>query len=185
MSLGPGSFLCAGNSAPSPVIRILAELATCCLGAAEEGPHACTCWEPVYDLEQQPVQEDLAAVAGTREKACDNCAYRAGSPEREGDDRYQGSEDGDLERFARDGVFWCHQGMRKPVLWRHRLGIEVAADSDAYEPPMVRCGPELVPFKADGTPGERCAGWAALRRQHADAVAGIAGMAHDALSDVG
>ncbi len=162
----------AGPVAPGGALRVLVELATCCYGAAEGGPLDCTCWEPEYDLDQQPPAIPAPAVV-TRAKMCDSCAYRPDSPERSGDDRYLGAEDGELERIARTDVFWCHEGMRKPVRWRHRLGITVEASTDAYEPPMRVVDDGTVPFKADGSPGDRCAGWAAHRRSMGLAVAGI------------
>lgn len=59
------------------------------------------------------------------------------------------------------GVFWCHQGMRKPTAFRHPdLGITVATTTDGYDPPIIAD----VPYRADGTPGQRCAGWDAMRR---------------------
>lgn len=45
------SYICTQAETPAPVVRVLAELAYCCMGAAEDGPSGCTCWEPVYDLE--------------------------------------------------------------------------------------------------------------------------------------
>lgn len=156
-------FICGAPTAPAQVVRVLAQLKECCVAAYEDGAHACTCWEPIYDQEQAPVDE--TAEPTTRKSMCEDCAYAPGSPERSGDDRYSHSDE-DMTTLEN---FWCHQGMRKPTRWRHAsLGIEVPADSDAYDPPRrimvidgVRQG---VPYKADGSPGERCAGWAAHQR---------------------
>lgn len=165
-------FVCGSTSAPSGALRVLTELATCCLGAAEGGPLDCTCWEPEYDLEQSGRLLSERPIV-TRAVMCADCAYRPDSPERSGDERFKGSEEGELERIAALEVFWCHQGMRKPVRWRHRLGIVVEAATDAYEPPMRLVDDEPVPFKADGSPGDRCAGWAAHRRALSTAAASV------------
>lgn len=127
----------------------------CCYGAAGMGRDRCTCWEPVYDLEQQPLENGGVPPAepATRRKCCADCAYRNGSPERE-----RGEE---LPRGP-DKEFWCHQGMRRAVAYRHpESGREVPAGDGDYQPPV---GPRSRPFawRADGTPGERCAGWAAM-----------------------
>lgn len=156
-------FLCGGQAAPSEALRVIIGLRECCMGAFEGGPADCTCWEPVFEVDQAELQRGL--VAGTRTTACSDCAYRPDSPERAGDERYMGSAPGELERLAAGaGTFWCHDGMRKPKEWRHsRLGIVVPATGDFYDPPMVDVDGEAIPFKADGTPGDRCAGWAARR----------------------
>lgn len=147
------TFVCGGPAAPSQALRILTELRHCCMGSAEHGPADCTCWEPVYDLEQ--AEPDRSAEPATRAAMCADCAYRPDSPERQGDDRYRPNE------ATADAPFWCHQGLRKPIAWRHRLGITVECDTDAYAPPVIAG----VPYKADGSPGERCAGWAAHHRE--------------------
>lgn len=157
-----GTFMCGGQSAPGDVIRILAQLRDCCLGAAEDGPDACTCWEPEHDLIQQDLRRDLAPEI--RSEPCADCAYRPDSLERAGDERMSCSAPGELERIARDSIFWCHDGMRKPVQWRHRLGIIVELDVDHYDPPIREVDGVAVPFRANGLPGLQCAGWAARRR---------------------
>lgn len=138
---------------------------SCCYGAAIYGPHRCTCWTPVYDLDQQPVdgQSVKLLAAGvepvTRRLMCEDCAYRPGSPERSGDPSYVGDADR-LEEIAAADRFWCHQGIRKPVKWRHPSGVEIDAHPGAYRPPSH----DGVPYRADGTPAELCAGWDARRR---------------------
>lgn len=139
---------------------------SCCWGALLRGPISCTCWEPVYDTEQQPVDQDAARLlsAGcapvTRTTMCHDCAYRPDSPEKRGDESYNGDAEF-LERIARDAEgFWCHQGMRIPTGWRHPSGAEISGSPGGYTPPRV----DGVPYRADGTPAELCAGWDARRR---------------------
>lgn len=153
-------MICGTGGTPAEVVRQLATLTSCCLGAAEGGPLDCTCWHPEYDLTQGTLARD-EPVPATRSAMCADCAYRPTSPERSGDERYSQPPDP-----ATAAVFWCHQGLRKPLRWRHRtLGITVEATTDSYEPPMrVHDNdgrPEVVPYKANGLPADRCAGWAA------------------------
>jgi hypothetical protein len=122
----------------------------CCDGAALFGPNRCTCWVPVYDVEQA---EPQPGAMRQRRKCCHDCAFRNGSPER--------AEDPDhLDDVVARGRFDCHVGMRRIVGWRHPDGTYWASTSDDYDPP--RRGD--MTFKADGTAAEICAGWAAHRR---------------------
>lgn len=140
---------------------------SCCPAADSKGPLACTCWRPVYDRDQS--DPDPKAVVGLalgevelpqRPLMCGDCAYRPDSPERTGDAQYNSSP-GELDRLARAERFFCHDGMRKPVAWRHPCGLRIATVSDGdYQPPIV----EGVPYRADGRPGLLCAGWHARRR---------------------
>lgn len=139
---------------------------TCCMGAAVYGPDRCTCWVPVFDLEQADVDKDAvrALAAGvvpvTRKRMCDGCAYRPGSPEKTGAEGYAGDADF-LEGIAARGErFFCHEGIRRPVAWRHPSGVEILGHPGGYEPPIVN----NVPYHADGSPAELCAGWDARRR---------------------
>ena len=138
----------------------------CCTGAAVYGPSRCTCWEPVYDLDQtEPDETAVRLLAGgiepsTRRQMCHDCAYRPDSPERSGDDTYQGDEDFLADLAVTGDRFWCHQGTRRPVKWVHPSGAEHPGHPGGYAPPIVNS----VPYKADGTPSELCAGWAARRR---------------------
>lgn len=151
------TFICgAGNAAPDEALRVMVALKDCCLGALEDGPGGCTCWEAVYDLDQAPV--DRLSMPGTRAEMCADCAYRPGSPESQGDDRYVGKP------TAPGVVFWCHTGMRKPLRYRHPAGITVEVTGDFYKPPIRDVDGVAIPYKADGTAGERCAGWAAHQR---------------------
>ncbi|MCF7551004.1 hypothetical protein [Pseudonocardia sp. WMMC193] len=138
----------------------------CCEGAFDDGPEACTCWTPVYDLEQSPpdtrAAELLAAgiEPNTRPRMCEDCAYRPTSPERTGAEDVAGDAEF-LERIARRGErFFCHQGIRRPVKLVHPSGAEIPGHTAAYDPPIAAG----VPWRADGTPAELCAGWAARRR---------------------
>jgi hypothetical protein len=142
----------------------------CCWGALVRGPESCLCWQPVYDLNQQA--PDATAVtllrAGieptTRTTMCGDCAYRPNSPEKNSDPTYNGDPEF-LERIARDAErFWCHQGMRRPLKWVHPSGQEIPGSDAAYDPPKAKVDNGFVPFKADGTPAELCAGWDARRR---------------------
>lgn len=129
----------------------------CCDGAANDGPRGCTCWEPLFNIEQLQVQEGPMAL---RAKCCDDCAYRLGSPERESG---MYDECGGLSDIAGSAhqVFVCHQGARKIIAWRHPLlGMFPYAGPGDYRAPE---GDGRM-WLADGRPGELCAGWAALRR---------------------
>lgn len=131
----------------------------CCDGSAVKGPQYCLCWEPVFDAGQQPVIE---GGPGRRAVACSDCAYKAGSPERQGDERYNGDPEF-LNRIVATGErFYCHVGIRQAVKLVHPSGAEVdllAVAPGDYRPPIE----DGIPYKADGTPGDLCAGWAARR----------------------
>jgi hypothetical protein len=148
--------ICSSLSAPDIDLRWL-KLAVesdpanpygcCCLGALDEGPTGCTCWEPIYDLEQSV---HAPTAPETQPKMCHDCAFRANSPER---------RDGDCLPGPGGAPFWCHQGMRRVIKWRHPLGMELPAGVGDYRPPII----DKVPYRADGRPGLKCAGWAAQR----------------------
>lgn len=130
----------------------------CCYGAIMYGPQRCTCWDARYDQEQA---DPVPGKPATRDRLCADCAFRPGSPERLGVPGYNGSE-GELDDLVMTGSpFYCHQGLRHQVSLVHPSGAEVQAHPGAYDPPIV----DGVPYKADGTPGELCAGWAARRRK--------------------
>jgi hypothetical protein len=129
----------------------------CCYGVAVYGARRCTCWVEEYSVEQSPPQDGPAAVRATM---CDDCAFRCTSPERLGDERYEHSEEGEALGLAyQETPFVCHQGMRKLVRLRHPSGAVVEVGVDAYDPPT---GPGVA-WKADGTPADVCAGYAAAR----------------------
>lgn len=131
----------------------------CCAGAAMFGPQRCTCWEPVFNLEQQ---EPGPGFMSARSEMCIDCAFRAGSPERRGEDGYAGDAESLDAMVAAGSPFACRQGMRKPLRYRHPSGAEVAAHPAAYEPPVI----EGVAYKADGTPADLCGGWTLRRLSH-------------------
>lgn len=127
----------------------------CCYGSVM-GANRCTCWEPVYDLDQQPLEEPTEPA--TRSKCCHDCAYRNGSPERA--DEHEAERLCMVAHSGGEQEFWCHQGVRRVIAFRHPDGRELPAGDGDYRPPI---GPKDRPlvWKADGTVGERCAGWAA------------------------
>lgn len=138
----------------------------CCIGAAMGGPSDCTCWTPEYDLDQgDPDEQSIRLLAAgiqpvTRRIMCGDCAYRPDSPERSGDETYQGDPEFLADLAGTGDRFWCHQGMRCVVRWVHPSGAVHAGHPGAYAPPIVNA----VPYRADGSPGELCAGWDARRR---------------------
>jgi hypothetical protein len=146
-----GVLLCGGPR-PGPILAPVdyqERYRWCCAGAAEWGPGRCTCWDPVYDLEQAEPRTD--EVPETRSQMCGDCAYRPDSPERQADP------------YGMIGLpnFWCHRGMRRPKEWRHPDGRVRRADPANYQPPIV----DGVAYRADGHPAARCGGWAAEQRE--------------------
>lgn len=127
----------------------------CCMGEAVKGAEFCTCWAAVFDVEQQPARPPRRpGDIGVAPAMCGDCAYRPGSPERQ----LAGGHD-ELLDLARGGrPFYCHSGMRRPVRWEHPDGRVVAGSPDDWQPLMVGG----VPYRADGSPGLLCAGWAAV-----------------------
>jgi hypothetical protein len=128
----------------------------CCDGSAVMGPQYCTCWEPAFDLGQEEIRP---GEAGCRDAMCGDCAYRPGSPERCDDPDYRGDQEF-LDRIVVTGErFFCHQGMRRALRLVHPSGAVMELPPGAYDPPVTGG----VPYKADGSPGDLCAGWAARR----------------------
>ncbi|HST86666.1 MAG TPA: hypothetical protein VLL08_33315 [Kineosporiaceae bacterium] len=129
------------------------EAVICCDPATYYGPHRCTCWEPVYDTVQAPPvpvagPDDL----GVQPRMCGDCAYRPDSPER---------SEGFTERHllalpAKAEPFWCHEGMVRPIAYRHPALGDIPGDTADWRPPIVNG----VPYRADGRPGLLCFGWA-------------------------
>lgn len=145
-----GVIVCGGRGTPAvqrAPVDYQERYRWCCMSAAEDGPAACTCWEPVFDAEQAEPRTDLEP--GTRPAMCGDCAYRPDSPERLADPYA-------LLYLAN---FWCHRGIRRPTSWRHPDGRVRPGDPSDYQPPIVGG----VPYRADGRPAERCGGWAALQ----------------------
>lgn len=129
----------------------------CCLDRIEHGPEACTCWDPEYDMEQvEPVTTWGPPV---RHEPCGDCAYRPDSPERQGEEHVTGSAELLDELVLGDTPFFCHDGIRRPVLWRHPCGATVPGSDVNYRPPII----EGTPYRANGQPAFICAGWAARR----------------------
>lgn len=129
---------------------------TCCIGASVRGPQYCTCWTEAFDAEQRPAVE---GDPGCRDAMCADCAFRPGSPERQGDERY--SADAELlDQLVETGTpFFCHIGIRRAARLVHPSGAEVELPDGDYRPVVVGG----VPYKADGSPGDLCAGYAARR----------------------
>lgn len=130
----------------------------CCYGAIN-GPGHCTCWRPVCDTEQKPIQQGAAAQ---RRRMCSDCAFLPGSPERSGDPRFSHSGPIELQELVDSGkAFACHQGMRRVLKLVHEpTGVEHVVGDGGYEP-AVAGG---MAFKADGSPADLCAGVLAARR---------------------
>jgi hypothetical protein len=135
----------------------------CCWGAYQDLA-SCTCWEPVYDVEQ--ASPDLVVSADqvrARRSRCGDCAFNVDSPER-ADEWAQEHLYAEADRGT---PFWCHAGqdgspgMRRPVKWVHPDGREVPGDPANWTPPIVNG----VPYQRDGTPALLCAGWAARARR--------------------
>lgn len=137
------------------------DLEFCCIGAVHRGPDGCTCWRPVYDAEQAPAVGEAAPA--TRTEMCADCACRGDSPEwreERGEDLGMRSSIAGLHQLVATGrPFYCHQGMRRVVAERHPSGSERPRPPGDYAP-GERGG---IPLKADGTPADICAGWAAMR----------------------
>ena len=134
----------------------------CCMAARLMGHQWCTCWTPVFDVDQAPPRTELAA--GLQPSMCGDCAYRPRSPERTGHPDARNDAD-DLHHLVVSGnAFWCHQGMRRPTHWAHPSGATVPASPTDYRPHIDAI--TRTPYQADGTPGLLCAGWVALRLKH-------------------
>lgn len=149
-------FICGSQSAPVPLPP--AGDGECCPGAILDGPEHCTCWEPVYSAPQEAAK---AGPSNVQPRPCGDCAFRSDSPERSGDESYEGDWD-ELEHLAATGrPFFCHSGMRHRAAWRHPSGAEVPGHPGDYDPSIVNG----IPRKADGSPADLCGGWHA-RVQH-------------------
>ena len=124
----------------------------CCWESVNTGGDRCSCWTPVLDVE--PSAELQEGPTGARRKACHDCAYRAGSPER--------AELGGLPEYGRHQPFLCHQGVGRIIAWIHPSGARVDVDPalDDYAP--TQRGDRA--WRSDGSPAELCAGWAAVNR---------------------
>lgn len=135
----------------------------CCWGDIARGPEHCACWVPEWNADQaEPILPPDPADFGPRPAMCGDCAFKPGSAER----RDQWMADALYDLAASAKPFYCHDGMRRPVRWRHPDGRVIDGSPDDWQPPNVNG----VPFRLDGRPGLLCAGWAvAMRRAKADA----------------
>jgi hypothetical protein len=134
----------------------------CCIGNDMYGPERCTCWTPVFELEQQlPRPPERAEDLTVRTRMCDDCAFRKGSQERAAD--FLEEELFGLAEARKP--FYCHDGMRRPAYWLHPDGRRIEGSTADWQPPIVAG----IPYRADGRPGMLCAGWAA-RAARADPV---------------
>lgn len=126
----------------------------CCIGNDVYGPDRCTCWTPVFELDQQQPQPPQRAEDITvRGQMCDDCAFRKNSPERVADFLEE-----ELFGLAEQRKpFYCHDGMRRPAHWLHPDGRRIEGSTADWQPPIVAG----LPYRADGRPGMLCAGWAA------------------------
>lgn len=87
------------------------ELGWCCEGAAMRDLSACTCWQPMWNLEQQlPALPVVREQLMPRDRGCSDCAFRKDSPER-------------------------------PLAWRHPHGITIDGDPADWQPPIVNAIP--------------------------------------------
>lgn len=133
----------------------------CCFGTAVKGPEWCTCWVPEYDKEQAELGDPHDPPSMPRDEMCHDCAYRPDSPERNGEEGYSKNDYDELMTIVYKGEpFYCHQGMRRITHWRHEpSGTVIEAHPGSYAPPIEEVGGCQLPFKADGTSGDLCAGW--------------------------
>lgn len=133
-----------------------AEEIGCCFGEIHGGVRGCSCWVAEYDTEQAPPRtaDPLEVRAGGR---CGDCAYRRDSPENE----QPWTAEKLVDLAASGEPFWCHDGMRRPIRWRHPVRGVVEGSPDDWQPAMVA----RIPFRADGRPALLCAGWASEGRR--------------------
>jgi hypothetical protein len=99
----------------------------CCGPAILDGPRHCECWTPVYDREQSCVlRADLLPMPALPPRMCHDCAYRPGSPERQGDEGFQCSEPGELDDLATQPIRQVYEAVEIPLHDRHRQVVAVA-----------------------------------------------------------
>lgn len=133
----------------------------CCDGDAVKGPEHCTCWIPEWNGDQAPPNNPPdPADFGPRERMCSDCAFRPGSTERR--DGFVADALYDLPAGGKP--FYCHDGLRRPLRWRHPDGRTVEGSPDDWQPVQVNG----VPFRLDGRAALLCAGWAAVARRLPD-----------------
>ncbi|MCB1147360.1 MAG: hypothetical protein KDK38_11195 [Leptospiraceae bacterium] len=127
-------------------IPIVNRAVPCCYGYIQNGPRGCNCWHPVYDLEQNKIYDTEQPVINVRKKKCNDCAFKHNSPEYQDDSIYNIR-----------GNFYCHQGMRKIIAWKHENGdiVNHNVNCDDYDPPIKK----NIPYTANGSPAKICRGW--------------------------
>lgn len=145
-----------------------------CWDACAADGSDCAEWEPRFwpPAEMDDLQEGPEVV---RPRACGDCAYRPGSPERR-------ANDGDLpDGFNPNRPFYCHDGMSALRGYTHRtLGVSVLVSSlpsmqdgfliGSLDYDVVRATDRPRGWKADGSPLTVCAGWwAHAQRARAEA----------------
>jgi hypothetical protein len=156
-----GDYVCGGPTNGGAVAWVAAHpdepddvRDICCDGVWTGGWEGCTCWVPEYDLEQADELQMPASPTDieTPAQLCTDCAFRPGSPERAD----EWTREALYQSAAEGRPFWCHQGIRRPLRWRHPDGRVIDGSPVDYDPPQVRG----IPFRADGRPAALCAGWA-------------------------
>lgn len=147
-----GGLFAAANPDAEPI--------GCCYGEVMGGIEGCTCWRPVFDVDQAQPRPVPREQWQTQPQRCGDCAYRPGSKELA--DPFT-REELTLTLPAGDRPFWCHQGMRRPAAWEHPGRGVIDADPDDWQPAQERG----VPYQADGSVALICAGWAAIRSKTA------------------
>lgn len=131
------------------------EFRSCCIGNDVKGPEHCTCWLPEWNAVQaEPVLPPKAEDLAPQSRMCGDCAFRPGSPERED----EWLADSLYSLPAQNQPFYCHDGMRRPVRWRHPDGRTIDGSTADWQPPIVNG----IPYRLDGRAGSLCAGWAAI-----------------------
>lgn len=130
----------------------------CCMGAAAMG--RCTCWRTEYDVDQAEPRTDLEAA--TRDALCVDCACWPDSPERSGNEHVAHDEEALDHMVVTGQTFFCHQGMRRRVAEVHPDGTRLELGGHGFAPAEV----DGVPYKADGTPADVCAGYARRRARY-------------------
>lgn len=97
---------------------------------------------------------------------CHDCAYRKGSPEQTGQEGYSGTQE-ELDSIVTEGQkFYCHQGVRKILYYRHPTGMTVEAHPADYDWRMIEKEGRRFPIKADGSAADICGGWCKRRSKH-------------------
>lgn len=127
----------------------------CCDPQRVKGAAYCVCWEPEYNTTQQPLTEPGDGEMTTRPGGmCGDCAYRPGSDEMQ----YPLVREALLDLGLTGGMFFCHDGMRTPTLWRHPDGRSIPGADGDYDQVVDDLG---RPYRTNGRVAFICAGFAA------------------------